>query len=88
MNAVGIDVSKEKSMVVIMRSFDEIVSALFENKHTTSDINSLIELINSIEGESKVVMEHTRRYYEVLAYQFFDATLFISTINSKINQGF
>ena len=65
MNAVGIDVSKGKSMVAIMRPFGEIVSPPFEIKHTTSDINSLVELINSVEGESRIVMEHTGRYYEV-----------------------
>ena len=48
MNAVGIDVSKGKSMVAIMRPFGEIVSAPFEIKHTASDINSLVELINSV----------------------------------------
>jgi transposase len=41
MNAVGIDVSKGKSMVAIMRPFGEIVSTPFEIKHTTSDIHSL-----------------------------------------------
>ena len=41
MNAVGIDVSKGKSMVAIMRPFGEIVSAPFEIKHTASGINSL-----------------------------------------------
>ena len=69
MNAVGIDVSKGKSMVAIMRPFGEIVSAPFEIKHTASDIHSLVELINSVEGESRIVMEHTGRYYEVLAHQ-------------------
>ena len=68
MNAVGIDVSKGKSMVAIMRPFGEIVSAPFEIKHTASDIHSLVELINSVEGESRIVMEHTGRYYEVLAH--------------------
>ena len=61
MNAVGIDVSKGKSMVAIMRPFGEIVSAPFEIKHTASGINSLVELINSVEGESRIVMEHTGR---------------------------
>ena len=60
MNAVGIDVSKGKSMVAIMRPFGEIVSAPFEIKHTASDINSLVELINSVEGEARIVMEHLR----------------------------
>ena len=66
MNAVGIDVSKGKSMVAILRPFGEIVSAPFEIKHTASDIHSLVELINSVEGESRIVLEHTGRYYEVL----------------------
>ena len=34
MNAVGIDVSKGKSMVTILRPFGEIVSSPFEIKHT------------------------------------------------------
>ena len=80
MNAVGIDVSKGKSMVAIMRPFGEIVSAPFEIKHTASDINSLVELINSVEGESRIVMEHTGRYYEVLAHQLSEANLFVSAI--------
>ena len=56
-------------MVTILRPFGEIVSSPFEIKHTSSDIHSLIKLIHSIEGESRVVMEHTGRYYEALAHQ-------------------
>ena len=88
MNAVGIDVSKGKSMVAIMRSFGEIVSTPFEIKHTTSDIHSLVELINSVEGESRIVMEHTGRYYEILAHQLSEANLFVSTINPKLIKDF
>ena len=50
-----------------MWPFDEIVYKPFKIKHATNDINLLIELINSVEGESRIVMEHTGRYYEVLA---------------------
>ena len=88
MNAVGIDVSKGKSMVAIMRPFGEIVSTPFEIKHTTSDINSLVELINSVEGESRIVMEHTGRYYEILAHQLSEANLFVSAINPKLIKDF
>ena len=88
MNAVGIDVSKGKSMVAIMRPFGEIVSAPFEIKHTTSDINSLIKLINSVDGETRIVMEHTGRYYEVLAHQLSEANLFVSAINPKLIKDF
>ena len=69
MNAVGIDVSKGKSMVAILRPFGEIVYSPFEIKHTSHDINSLVDLIHSVNGESRVVMEHTGRYYEVLAHR-------------------
>lgn len=84
MNAVGIDVSKGKSMVTILRPFGEIVSSPFEIKHTSSDILSLIKLIHSIEGESRIVMEHTGHYYEVLAQQFSAAGLFVSAVNPKL----
>ena len=59
MNAVGIDISKGKSMVAIMLPFGEVVSPPFEIKHTTSDIRSLVELIHSVDGETRIVMEHT-----------------------------
>ena len=88
MNAVGIDVSKGKSMVAIMRPFGEIVSKPFEIKHTTSDIQSLVKLINSIDGNSRIVMEHTGRYYEALAYQLATAGLFVSAINPKLIKDF
>lgn len=88
MNAVGIDVSKGKSMVAIMRPFGEIVAAPFEIKHTASDIQSLIKLINSVDGESRIVMEHTGRYYEVLAHQLSEANLFVSAVNPKLIKDF
>jgi transposase len=69
MNAVGIDVSKGKSIVAILRPYGEIVSSPFEIKHTSSNIQALIERIQSIEGESRIVMEHIGRYYEPLARQ-------------------
>mgnify|MGYP000576823977 CR=1 FL=1 len=56
MNAVGIDVSKGKSMVAILRSYGEIISKPFEVKHTVSGIRSLIEQIQSIDGESRIVI--------------------------------
>ena len=88
MNAVGIDVSKGKSMVAIICPFGEVVSAPFEIKHTSSDIKSLVELINSGEGESRIVMQHTGRYYEILVHQLSEANLFVSAVNSKLIKDF
>ncbi len=84
MNAVGIDVSKGKSMVCILRPYGEIISSPFEIKHTSSDISNLIDLIKSIDGESRVVMEHTGHYYEPLAHQLSQADIFVSAINPKL----
>ena len=87
-NAVGIDVSKGKSVVSVIRPYGEVVCSPFELKHTASDISSLIALIKSIEGESRIVMEHTGRYYEVLANQLSNASLFVSAVNPKLIKDF
>jgi len=41
MNSVGIDVSKGKSMVCVMRPFGEIVALPFEVTHTVSEPSKL-----------------------------------------------
>jgi len=88
MNAVGIDVSKGKSMVAILRPFGEIISSPFEIHHTSGDIHSLIKQIESIDGETRIVMEHTGHYYEPLAHEFSAANLFVSTVNPKLIKDF
>ena len=88
MNAVGIDISKGKSMVAILRPYGEIVSSPFEVRHSSSEIYSLIKQIQSIEGESRIVMEHTGHYYEPLAHQLSKAGLFVSAINPKLIKDF
>ena len=85
MNAVGIDVSKGKSMVAILRPYGEIVSSPFEIKHTSGSIQSLIGHIKSIEGESRIVMEHTGRYYEPLTSQSSGISLAHSGNNTNTN---
>mgnify|MGYP004493926149 CR=1 FL=1 len=60
-NPVGINVSKGKSVVAVLRPHCEVVHSPFDLKHTTSDISSLIEFIKSMDGESRTVMEHIGR---------------------------
>ena len=57
MNAVGIDVSKGKSMVAILRPYGEVVLPPFEIEHTDRHIAQLAALIKSLDGETRVVME-------------------------------
>lgn len=88
MNVVGIDIFKGKSMVAILRPYGEVVLSPFEVHHTVSDIRSLIDLIKSVNGESRIVMEHTGRYYESLALQLSQADLFVSAVNPKLIKDF
>lgn len=88
MNAVGIDVSKGKSMVAILRPYGELVEGPFEVKHTFSEINSLIQTIKSVGGESRIVMEHTGRYYEPLFCQLEQTGLFVTAVNPKLIKDF
>ena len=88
MNAVGIDASKGKSMVTILRPFGEIVSSPHEVKHTSDQIDDLIREIRSLEGESRIVMEYTGRYHEPMARWLSDAGLFVSLVNPKLIKDF
>ena len=80
---VGIDVAKGKSTVVILRPFGEIVVSPYEVKHTDSEITALIKRIKAIDGETRIVMEHTGHYYEQLLIRFAEAGLFATAVNPK-----
>jgi transposase len=81
MNAVGIDVSKGKSTVTIRRPGDVVIMPPCDILHTQSSINALIEQIRNLDGETKVCMEHTGRYYEPVATWLSDAGIFVSAVN-------
>lgn len=81
MNAVGIDISRGKSMVAVLRPFGEVVMLPFEVGHSNAELNALAEQLKSIEGETRVVMEHTGRYYEPVANALYNSGLFVSAVN-------
>lgn len=81
MNAVGIDVSKGKSTVAVVRPFGEVVAKPYEVRHTSSELSELAERLKSLEGETRVVLEHTGRYYEPVAQMLHDAGIFVSAVN-------
>ena len=56
MNAVGIDVSKGKSTVAIMRPYGEIVASPFEINHTEDDFKKLVSQIQKLPGESRIIV--------------------------------
>ena len=88
MNAVGIDVSKGKSTVTIRKPGDVVLLSPCDIPHTQSQINALIELIRGLDGETKVCMEHTGRYYEPIASWLSDAGIFVSAVNPSLIKNF
>ena len=72
MNAVGIDVSKGKSMVTVLRPGGEVVMSPHTVIHTSSELSALAKTLKSLDGETRVVMEHTGRYYEPVAQMLHD----------------
>ena len=81
MNATGIDVSKGKSMVTVLRPLGVVVAKPFEVGHTAAELGKLADFLKSLDGETKVVMEHTGRYDEPVAQVIHDRGLSVSAVN-------
>ena len=81
MISVGIDVSKEKSTVCILKPYGEIVCKPFELQHNKKSLESLDELLQRLDGEVKIVMEATG-VYNLPVLTFLDEKgYFVSVIN-------
>ena len=57
MISVGIDVSKGKSTVCIMKPGGEVLKPPFEIVHNKEDLSSLVDILNSYEEDVKVLKE-------------------------------
>ncbi|WP_346885909.1 IS110 family transposase [Clostridium sp. UBA4395] len=82
MNSVGIDVSKGKSTVAIMRPFGEIVSTPFEVNHSADELKQLAIKIKKLPGESRVIMEYTGKYFQPIANYLYKEGIFVSVVNA------
>lgn len=84
MNAVGIDVSKGKSMIAVMKPFGEVVLSPFEIRHTDSELSELVKLLQSLDGETRVVMEYTGNYHAPIAWALNNAGIYVSVVNAML----
>ena len=84
MNAVGIDVSKGKSTVAIMRPFGEVVAEPFEVSHTDTELRKLACFLEKLPGETRIVMEYTGSYWQPIAKVLHDAGFFVSAVNALL----
>ena len=84
LNAVGIDVSKRKSTVSVLRPGGEVLMKPFDISHRTADFQTLADKLKALDGETRVVMECTGHYYEPVARELSQAGLFVSAVNPQI----
>ena len=87
-NGVGIDVSKRKSTISVMQPGGIIVRKPFDINHSKGDLNSLVDYIKSLDGETKVVMECTGKYYLPVLHTLNDSGIFVSAVNAKLIKNF
>lgn len=84
MISIGIDISKEKSTVCMLRPYGEVVEAPHDVEHTEQELNALIEHIRSFNEDVKVVLEATGGYHHVVVSKLLESDIFTVVINPYI----
>ncbi|NRT35886.1 transposase [Clostridium beijerinckii] len=84
MISVGIDVSKEKSTVCILKPYGEIVRSPYEITHTESQIAELVSMIKCLDDEVRIVMEATGNYHLPVLSFLKEHGIFVAVINPLI----
>ena len=87
-NCVGIDVSKGKSTIAIMRPLGEIVKVPYEVNHTSSELKMLADTLLNLEGETRIIMEYTGKYYLPIARYLNDSGFFVCVVHAKLMHDF
>lgn len=82
MISVGIDVSKGKSTVCILKPGGEVVKLPFEIDHAVEKLDALVSLINSFDEETRVVLEDTGHYHLPVASYLSSHGIFVCCVNA------
>jgi transposase len=81
MNAVGIDVSKGKSMVAALRPMGEVALPPKEFLHTEVGLEQMARAILALGEDTRVVMESTGRYHEPVAVALHERGIYVAVLN-------
>lgn len=87
-NAVGIDVSKGKSTVTVLQPGGTVIRKPFDVSHTSQNLNELAAYLDSLDGDTRIVMECTGRYHEPILKALSEAGLFVSVVNPHLIKNF
>jgi len=63
---------------------DEVVAKPFDVIHQPDELGELADYINSLEGESRIVLEHTGKYSESIANFLHREGIFVCVVNAKL----
>lgn len=88
MNAVGIDVSKGRSTVAILRPMGEVVQTPVDVMHNAASLEHLAHQILALGEDTRVVMEATGRYHEPVAKELHEHGIFVSVVNPIAIHGY
>ena len=81
MNAVGIDVSKGKSMVAALRPMGEVAFLPQEFLHTEVGLEQMAYAIIALGEDTRVIMEATGRYHEPVAAALHEYGIYVCVLN-------
>jgi transposase len=84
MISIGIDVSKGKSTACFLKPYGEVLHKPFEIQHTESGLNHLLELINSLNEDTRVVMEATGSYHIPVLMYLKEKGIFVAVVNPLV----
>ena len=87
-NAVGIDVSKGKSTVAILQPGGTVIRKPFDVSHTSQNLHELAKYLDTLNGDTRIVMECTGRYHEPILKTLSEAGLFVSVVNPHLIKNF
>jgi transposase len=82
--SVGIDVSKEKSTICILKPYGEILSSPFDILHTEKELSELVTMLKRFDEEVRIIMEVTGAYHLPVLSYLKERELFVSVINPFI----
>ena len=81
MIAVGIDVSKSKSMVAVLDSYGTVLASPYTVNHDATDMNALVAYLKGFEEPVTILMEYTGHYHYPVLKKLQDEGLPVCIIN-------
>lgn len=81
MIAVGIDVSKSKSVVAVLDSYGTVLASPYTVKHDVADMNALAAYLKNFDEPVTILMEYTGHYHYPVLKKLQDEGLPVCIIN-------